>query len=277
MSEPASSTSRDACRWCGRKLDINWPGFYCSKKCRQSAFRLRKRREVLSRPPVVEQLGLFAYADPPYVGLAKRYYGDQETYAGEVDHVELIGRLQARLIAGEIKGWALSCSTKSLRFLLPLCPEGVRVATWVKPGGVPPSTLGIHSKQEHVLVVEGRKAQPGVRDWLMAHPARGGGDLPGRKPIAFCAWLFDLLGMVPGDELDDLFPGTGVVGRSWTMLSKSARRPEDPRQRPVFASLVDAESVAEDASPTQSGGGASLEAMGGAASLLEARRRDEAG
>lgn len=36
-----------------------------------------------------------------------------------------------------------------------------------------------------------------------------------RKPIAFCAWLFDCLGMVPGDHLVDLFPGTGIVTRSW--------------------------------------------------------------
>lgn len=37
----------------------------------------------------------------------------------------------------------------------------------------------------------------------------------GRKPIAFAAWLFGLLGAVPGDELADLFPGTGVIGRAW--------------------------------------------------------------
>ncbi len=41
----------------------------------------------------------------------------------------------------------------------------------------------------------------------------------GRKPVAFCAWLFDLLGMVPGDELVDLFPGTGAVTRAWRELS----------------------------------------------------------
>jgi len=50
-------------------------------------------------------------------------------------------------------------------------------------------------------------------------PARFGGELPGRKPIAFCAWLFDCLGMVPGDTLDDLFPGTGIVARAWGELS----------------------------------------------------------
>jgi hypothetical protein len=37
----------------------------------------------------------------------------------------------------------------------------------------------------------------------------------GMKPPAFCAWVFDLLGAAPGDSLDDLFPGSGMVGRSW--------------------------------------------------------------
>jgi hypothetical protein len=43
--------------------------------------------------------------------------------------------------------------------------------------------------------------------------------LPGRvvgaKPAAVCAWIFALLGAAPGDTLDDLFPGSGAVGRAW--------------------------------------------------------------
>jgi hypothetical protein len=31
----------------------------------------------------------------------------------------------------------------------------------------------------------------------------------------FCFWLFDLMGMKPGDDLVDLFPGTGGVMRAW--------------------------------------------------------------
>jgi hypothetical protein len=45
--------------------------------------------------------------------------------------------------------------------------------------------------------------------------------LPGRvigaKPPAFCAWLFDLIGAEPGDTFDDLFPGSGVVGKVWAL------------------------------------------------------------
>src|SRR5205085_143230 len=37
----------------------------------------------------------------------------------------------------------------------------------------------------------------------------------GAKPAAFCAWLFCLLGLLPCDELVDLFPGSGGVSASW--------------------------------------------------------------
>ena len=33
----------------------------------------------------------------------------------------------------------------------------------------------------------------------------------GAKPAAFCWWVFDLLGALPGDELVDLFPGSGGI------------------------------------------------------------------
>jgi hypothetical protein len=70
-----------------------------------------------------------AYADPPYVGQAKKHYGDHRDYAGEVDHRDLIHRL-----AGDYPdGWALSCSCQSLQEILRLAPDGVRVGAWFKP------------------------------------------------------------------------------------------------------------------------------------------------
>jgi len=36
--------------------------------------------------------------------------------------------------------------------------------------------------------------------------------LTGAKPEQFCEWIRNLLGWIPGDELTDLFPGTGVMG-----------------------------------------------------------------
>lgn len=66
----------------------------------------------------------FAYADPPYVGQARRHYG-----CTEINHAMLI----SHLVSDFPDGWALSCSSTSLRELLPLCPEDARVAAWVKP------------------------------------------------------------------------------------------------------------------------------------------------
>ena len=49
--------------------------------------------------------------------------------------------------------------------------------------------------------------------------------LPGRvigaKPAAVCRWIFTLLGACPGDTLDDLFPGSGAVGRAWAAFTSS--------------------------------------------------------
>jgi hypothetical protein len=155
-----------------------------------------------------------AYADPPYPGLAKRYYGDQPTYAGEVDHVELVSSLQ------EFDGWALSTSARAVRQILPLCPLGALLCPWVKPNPAPSTTRGPHNRWEALIVVPARRLRPGFPDWLLAQPARFGGDLPGRKPIAFVTWLFRLLGARRGDSLTDLFPGTGIVGKAWAELNR---------------------------------------------------------
>lgn len=212
----ASRLEPRRCAWCLRVLETRC-GRFCGARCRQTAFRLRRRRGLEVAPGAQ---GLrFAYADPPYPGTAARYYSDQPTYAGEVDHAALLSLLQAR----RFDGWALSTSEKALRDLLPMCPPGTRTCPWVKPDPPSPMTYGLENCWEPVLIWGGRPRQPGVRDWLQALPARGGGDLPGRKPLAFCAWLFDLLGMVPGDHLDDMFPGSGVVGAAWREVSSTAR------------------------------------------------------
>lgn len=45
------------------------------------------------------------------------------------------------------------------------------------------------------------------------------GRVIGTKPAAFCRWVFDLLGAQAGDELVDLFPGSGGVARAWTAFA----------------------------------------------------------
>lgn len=246
-----------ACRWCRGPIPprARRDSVYCGRRCRQTAWRLRQRAGEVE---VADQPGRFAYADPPYPGLAARYYRDEPTFAGEVDHRELVARLEA----GGYIGWALSTSARALRDILPLVPREHRVCAWVKPGGCPPATYGLHNMWEPLIVVRGRQRPPGRRDWLRAYPARGGGELPGRKPSAFCAFLFGALGMRAGDELDDLFPGTGIVGRAWADLSCRAahddgsppgvsdschRRPSDTGHLEAWATRV-AEDLA-DASP----------------------------
>jgi hypothetical protein len=206
------------CVWCRQELGATAKptARFCGQRCRQTAFRLRRRRQTEAD---AEGPMSFAYADPPYPGMARRFYANQPTFAGEVDHAKLIASLRT-----SYDGWALSTSAAALRDVLPLCPAGARVCPWVKPHGASPLTYGIHNCWDPVIVVGGRRRRPGVRDWLSALPARGGGTLPGRKPIAFCAWLFDLLGMAAGDSLDDLFPGTGVVSAAWREASAVAGR-----------------------------------------------------
>lgn len=41
----------------------------------------------------------------------------------------------------------------------------------------------------------------------------------GAKPAAFARWIIELLGALPGDTFDDLFPGSGGVARAWRIYS----------------------------------------------------------
>lgn len=228
----------ELCVWCESPLRATrLPSVYCSRKCRQFAFRLRARFDMPSTAGVIP--GRFAYADPPYPGLSRRYYKDEPTYAGEVDHAALVARLEG----DDLAGWALSTSERALRDVLPLCPAGTRVCVWAKPHAVPAATRGIHNVTEYLLVRGGRQRPPGRANYLRALPARSGGVLPGRKPVAFCAWLFSMLGMVPGlDTLADLFPGTGIVTRAWRSLSAGLYPRKPPAQTTLALTFVDTQS-----------------------------------
>lgn len=152
----------------------------------------------------------FAYADPPYVGCANLY-----PEKAEVDHEVLI----RRLVADYADGWAMSCSTPSLAYLLRLCHENdasdVRIMAWVKPFAVFKPNVGVAYAWEPVLFRGGRKRtreQMTIRDWF-AHSIALKRGLVGAKPESFCRWILDVLNFQPGDTLDDLFPGTGVMAR----------------------------------------------------------------
>lgn len=155
----------------------------------------------------------FAYCDPPYPGQAKRHYAKEASYAGEVDHAALIRQLEADYP----DGWALSSSASALKYVLPLCPDDVRVMAWVKPFCSFKPNVNPAYAWEPVLVHGGRhrtRKQDTVRDWVSANITLRRG-LSGVKPEAFCHWLFEVLNMQEGDELVDLFPGTGAVTKAW--------------------------------------------------------------
>jgi hypothetical protein len=153
-----------------------------------------------------------AYADPPYLGQGNRYDHDD---AGRWDDVAEHHALLAHLSAS-YDGWAMSCSAPSLRDLLPGAPAKTRVAAWVKPFAAYKRSVRIAYTWEPVLFVPARDSStdgaPVGRDHLSEPMAMRRG-LIGAKPPRFCTWVLDLVGYIPGDEIDDLFPGTGVMGR----------------------------------------------------------------
>jgi hypothetical protein len=153
-----------------------------------------------------------AYADPPYVGQAKKHYRHVPQCA-EVDH----GALIARLVSEFPDGWALSCSTPSLRDLLPLCPAEIRVMAWVKPFCVFKVNVNPAYAWEPVIVSGGRareRREPTVRDWVAESITLQRGT-HGAKPLGFCFWLFEVLNLHVDDEFIDLYPGSGAVTVAW--------------------------------------------------------------
>lgn len=250
------------CAWCSKPIPptARRDAVCCSKRCRQARHRfargagrpadasraadgprrLHRAPGNLPRPSGPRRL---AYADPPYPGNAYLYRAHPD-YAGEVDHAALIGRLLA------YDGWALSTSAAALPAVLALCPPGVRVAAWHR-GERPTRSRWPLSAWEPVIYLGGRPAdpsRPGALDARRADSLVCGVSplttLPSRvigaKPAAFCRWVFGLLGAEPGDTLDDLFPGSGVVTRAWAAYTGDPSHPARARRVAPVADERDA-------------------------------------
>jgi len=217
------------CTWCTRPIvDKRRDAIFCGKPCRQASWRARVAHCELLR---IEKPLRLAYADPPYPG--KSYlYRDQVTYLGEVNIPDLLSLLAT------YDGWALSTSAAGAPAVLAECVSRrvtVRFAVWVKTPR-PHNEARILNAFE-VLVFHGgrpmlssrypqdssldRQETPALRvtDVLAGVNSRIRPTLPGAcigmKPPAFCTWVFKLLGALPGDTLDDLYPGSGIVTRCW--------------------------------------------------------------
>jgi hypothetical protein len=163
----------------------------------------------------------FAYADPPYLGCGK-WYADQHPDAMTWDDPETHRNLVAKLCDEYPDGWVMSASSTSLRVILPMCPEGSRILSWCKPFvAFKDKTLAY--AWEPVLMRGGRrrtKQEETQRDYFVgSNPPRvnkPSNFVPGMKPRGFCRWLFACLNAKPGDEFDDLFPGSGAVSAAWS-------------------------------------------------------------
>ena len=169
-----------------------------------------------------------AIADPPYLGCADRWYGSGRANGGgrgrasnhpaaaEWDdparHTQLVHDLDR-----EYDGWAVAMNAHSLGIYaaaVDLSPaSGYRIGAWVKPNRVP-SGSRIAQSWEPVLfhVPRPRRAHGtgvAVDDSIRAAaPCTG---FAGAKPAAWTRWVLDILGYQDGDEVADIFPGSGAV------------------------------------------------------------------
>lgn len=210
------------CHWCRELFTATRSdALYCGQSHRQAAHRFNAGARARARAAAPMT---FAYADPPYPGRSS-IYRDHPDYAGEVDHAALA----LELVDGYPDGFALSTAARSLPDVLEHFRgvTGLKVAAWLcRPRPHRAARFPI-SAWEPVIYRGGRPADPSRRarghetrfDALycragprLADPAR----VVGAKPAEFAFWLFDLLGALPGDTFDDLYPGSGGIGRAWT-------------------------------------------------------------
>lgn len=228
MTRKAPSQN-ERCAWCDEPIPP-WAksnSRTCSKPCRQklARFRVAPASSAAARPL------RFAYADPPYPGLARRLYR-----CAEVDHRELI----ERLFNEHPDGWALSTHASSLIEVGAMVRElaiadevadveQLRVSIWNRG-----SRSGIASRRarnawEPLIVYGGRPLELATDETLddvltcspRATPSSIPGAVIGMKSPAFAEWMFRQLGALRGDTMIDMFPGSGVVSRAWSLYSRS--------------------------------------------------------
>lgn len=178
-----------------------------------------------------------AIADPPYLGRAVRWYGaggigngygigqadnHPEAYIWDdpKTHQDLVKSLDENY-----DGWAIAMSVHSLSTYLQVIEtqdrNGIRVCVWHKPSSLP-SANRVHNSWEPVLIKipknrRSRKIGSPTKDVLSCNPLRSG--FVGAKPREWTRWVLDLLGYQDGDQVDDLFTGSGAVQNALKQLA----------------------------------------------------------
>ena len=189
----------------------------CGRVCRQALARFR--REIASRSRAIAPMRL-GFGDPPYPDKAF-LYRDHPDYGGEVDHRELVSRLQG------YDGWALATDEPGLRSIQPyLVGVEHQIAVWVR-GARPGVSRGPASSWEAVVYRPARSEpsrSPAVDSLVYTARARTTDPhrVIGAKPAAYWSWVFALLGAAPGDHFDDLYPGSGGGRLAWMAFEEKA-------------------------------------------------------
>lgn len=235
--------SSPTCAWCGDPIPpwLNANARCCKKSCRQklARFRVAPAGSVAAKPL------RFGYGDPPYPGFARKLYG-----CAEVDHVELVDRLVDQFP----DGWALSTHADSLLEVGAIVRESIlrhpvasvaiggpfahlRTGIW-RRGSRPVPSRRARNAWEPVIIYGGRPldlAPSDVLDDVLDFPARTGKvnqGIIGAKPPAFSEWLFRQLGAQRGDELVDVFPGSGAVSKAWRLFQRAPDEVDSRVHRP---------------------------------------------
>lgn len=185
-----------------------------------------------------------AIADPPYLGRAELWYGggsatrrpksgpwrrskgrpedapefhpDAARWDDPAEHIALMDAMDS-----ECDGWAMAASSKTLAQILGVADSlGARLAIWHVTNAIPDGARARHVWEAVLFKVPDSRRAVGtghrVPDLLSAaHPMSG---FVGAKPDAWTRWVLDLLGYQPGDEVEDLFPGSGAVSAAMAVL-----------------------------------------------------------
>lgn len=173
-----------------------------------------------------------AIADPPYppfIGSggrknrASRWYGsgqrskkdkpaDSHERAGDWDNPETHRRLLLHLLES-FDGFVIATSLDGIKAYGDLPPE-MKICIWQRPNANP-GAHRVRTTCEAVLLYPpaGRRSNRGgvgmVPDFLSAPVPRGG--FTGKKPSEWVDWVLALMTWQEGDEVQDLFAGSGSV------------------------------------------------------------------
>ena len=176
-------------------------------------------------------------ADPPYLGRAVRWYGaggcgdgkgigqaDNHPEAWKWDEPETHRQLVSHLV-DNYDAWAIALTVHSLSTYLQEIEtdsrNGIRVCVWHKPAASPSgSRISNHWEPVIVSVPKDRRGWktelPRVKDVLTANIPKV--NFVGAKPAEWTRWVLDLMGYQEGDEVVDLFHGSGSVSNALNEL-----------------------------------------------------------